>query len=64
MSLSKSSEYPIKIYDAFEADPMDSLLASYSKVEMDEKMSLQILLSPTNTSVHKQMRKKIEDIKE
>lgn len=53
MSLSQPSEYPIKTYEAFEADPMDSLLSAYSKVELDEKLCLQILLSPTNTSVHK-----------
>jgi TraM recognition site of TraD and TraG len=62
--LKKSSEYPLKTYESFEADPMDSLLASYSKVDSDEKLSLQIMISPVAASVHKSMRKKIEKIKE
>jgi len=43
---------------------MDSLLASYSKVDSDEKLSLQIMISPVPSSVHKAMRKKIDKIKE
>lgn len=62
--LKKSSEYPIKSYESFEADPMDSLLASYSKVEADEKLSLQILISPIEMGYLKQMRKKIDEIKQ
>lgn len=62
--LEKHSVYPIKTYESFEADPMDSIFSSYSKVERDEKMSLQLLISPTWDSVHKLMRKKIDDIKE
>lgn len=62
--LKKNSEYPIKTYESFEADPMDSLLASYSKVESDEKLSLQILISPIEIGYLQKMRKKIDDIKE
>lgn len=62
--LKKQSEYPIKTYESFEADPMDSLLASYSKVEADEKLSFQILISPIEISHLKKMRKAIDDIKE
>lgn len=62
--LTKSSEYPLKNYESFEADPMDSLLASYSKVEADEKLSLQLMMSPVHVGIHKSMRKKIESIKE
>ncbi len=62
--LKKSSEFPLKTYESFEADPMDSLLASYSKVDADEKLSLQIMISPVPSSIHKAMRKKIDKIKE
>jgi hypothetical protein len=43
---------------------MDSIFASYSKADTDEKMSLQIMISPVDNSVHKYARKKIEKIKE
>lgn len=62
--LKKQSEYPIKTYEVFEADPMDSLLSAYSKVESDEKLALQILISPVDISHLKIMRKTIDDIKE
>jgi len=63
--LSKASVYPLKTYEAFEAaDPMDSLLSSYNKIEPDEKMSLQILFEPLSDNVHSKMREKIENIKE
>jgi hypothetical protein len=62
--LSEDSVYPIKTYDVFEADPMDSILSSYSKVESDEKMSLQILIAPVAPRTHAIMREKIENIKE
>lgn len=62
--LSKKSVYPIKTYDTFEADPMDSTLSSYSKVDMDEKMVLQLLVSPVDNTLHKKMRKDIDKIKE
>ncbi len=62
--LKKASEYPIKTYESFEADPMDSLLSAYSKVESDDKLSLQILISPIEIGHLKKMRKKIDGIKE
>lgn len=62
--LKRSSEYPLKTYESFEADPMDSLLASYSKVDSEEKLSLQIMVSPVPASIHKSMRGTIEKIKE
>jgi len=43
---------------------MDSIFSSYSKVDRDEKMSLQILISPVDGSLHKKMRESIDDIKE
>jgi hypothetical protein len=44
--LSKSYHYPLKTYDSFEVDPMDSILASCSRIEYDEKLVIQCLISP------------------
>ncbi len=62
--LKKDSVYPIKTYESYEADPMDSLLGAYSKVNVDEKISLQILVAPLQDSWLKKLRKKSEAIKE
>lgn len=62
--LKKHSVYPIKTYESYEADPMDSLLGSYSKVNVDEKINLQILISPLADSWLKKLRKKTEEVKE
>lgn len=62
--LKKDSDFPIKTYEYFEADPIDSLLGAYSKVNNDEHLSLQILFSPVDVERLKQMRKNIDKIKE
>jgi len=62
--LKKNNVYPIKTYESYEADPMDSLLGSYSKVTVDEKINLQILISPLADSWLKKLRKKTEKVKE
>ncbi len=62
--LKKESVYPIKTYESYEADPMDSLLGAYSKVNVDEKITLQVMVSPLQESWLKKLRKKSEHIKE
>jgi len=62
--LTKDNAYPLKNYEAFEADPMDSLLSAYSKVLTDEKMCLQILISPLDEDALKQLRKESKKIKD
>lgn len=62
--LTKDNAYPIKTYDSFEADPMDSLLSAYSKVLTDEKMCLQILISPLDEGALKELRSQSKKIKE
>ncbi len=62
--LTKSNAYPIKTYDWFEADPMDSILSAYSKVFKDEKMCLQILISPLDEKELKTLRKESKKIKD
>lgn len=61
--LNKDNVYPIKTYESFEADPMDSLLSAYARVLPDEKLCLQILISPMEESILKTMRKKAEKVK-
>ncbi|EKD25688.1 MAG: hypothetical protein ACD_80C00003G0001, partial [uncultured bacterium (gcode 4)] len=60
----KDNAYPIKTYESFEADPMDSILSAYSKVLNDEKMCLQILISPLDENALKALRKESKKIKE
>ena len=62
--LTKDNAYPIKTYESFEADPMDSILSAYSKVLNDEKMCLQILISPLDEKALKSLRKESKTIKE
>jgi len=62
--LKKNNVYPIKTYESLEADPMDSLLWAFSKLNNDEKMSLQILVSPLDESRLKKLRGKAEKVKE
>ena len=61
--LSKDDAFPIKNYEKFEADPMDSILSSFSRVKKDEKLQLQILIKPISEAWQWKFRKKIEKIK-
>lgn len=63
-TLSKSNAYPLKTYETFEADPMDSIISAFSRVESDEKLSLQILVSPLDESWQKTLRKQIKELQE
>lgn len=62
--LSKKDAFPIKTYESFEADPMESLISAFSRVENEEKLCLQILLAPVSEKEQQHMRKTIDDIKE
>ena len=62
-TLTKDSVYPIKTYESFEADPMDSLLSAFSHVRKDEKVCFQILVEPLQEKWLKDMRKEWEKIK-
>lgn len=61
--LTKDNVLPIRQYEYFEVDPMDSILAGYARVDTDEKLALQILVSPLSESRQKKMRKRVEAIK-
>ncbi len=62
-TLTKESVYPIKTYESFEADPMDSLLSAFSHVWKQEKVCFQILAEPLSEKWLKNMRKEWERIK-
>ncbi len=60
----KADTFPLKTYESFEADPMESIISAFARVDVDEKLCLQILVAPTDEKQQQHMRKKIEDIKE
>jgi len=62
--LTKESVYPIKTYETFEADPMDSILSAYSKILSDEKMDLQVLVSPLDEKQLMRLKKASKKVKE
>ena len=62
-TLTKEAVYPIKTYESFEADPMDSLLSAFSQVWKQEKVCFQILAEPLPEKWLKDMRKQWEKIK-
>ena len=62
-TLTKDSVYPVKTYESFEADPMDSILSAFSHLTKDEKACLQIMVEPLSEEWLKKMRKKGEQIK-
>jgi len=37
-TLTKDSVHPLKTYESFEADPMDSILSAFSNISRDEKV--------------------------
>ena len=58
-TLTKDSVYPIKTYESFEADPMDSLLSAFSHIWKEEKVCFQILVEPLSEKwLKKKTRKK------
>ena len=62
-NLKKDSVFPLKTYESFEADPMDSLLSAFSHVWKEEKVCFQILIEPLSEKWLKDMRKKWEKVK-
>ncbi|MDR3169614.1 MAG: hypothetical protein LBU27_07950 [Candidatus Peribacteria bacterium] len=62
-SLTKDSVHPIKTYESFEADPMDSILSAFSNISKEEKACLQIMVEPLSEEWLKKMRKKGDKVK-
>lgn len=63
-SYTKEDAYPIKMYDSFEADPMESIISAFARVDVDEKLCFQMLIAPVEEKAQSSMRKRVEDIKE
>lgn len=63
-TLTKDSVHPVKTYESFEADPMDSILSAFSNITKEEKVWIQILVEPLHEEWLKKMRKRAEDIKD
>jgi hypothetical protein len=54
----------LKNYESFEADPMDSILSACSRLTRDEKMSLQLLVTPLEGKPYKNFVKYAEKVKD
>lgn len=63
MTLSKDFHLPVKTYEQFEADPMDSILSSFSKITYDETLAIQLSIKPLDESFIRQERHTLEDVK-
>ncbi len=62
--LNKKDVFPLKNYDSFEADPMDSILSACSRLSRDEKLSLQLLVSPLSWKRYERFVSVAEKIKD
>ena len=62
--LSQKSNLPLKTYETFELDPMDSILSAFSRITYDEKFVFQIMIHPVTDKQVSKFRTKSEKIKE
>ncbi len=63
IKLAKEDTLPIKTYDNFEVDPMDSILSSFSKVNWEEKLALQFVVTPLPDDKQSEFSEKVENAK-
>ncbi len=63
ITLAKKYQLPIKTYENFEVDPMDSIYSSFSKITKEEKLCVQYIVTPLDEALNNKNRKNIEDIK-
>lgn len=61
--LAENTIAPIKTYENFEADPMDSILSAYARVLFEEKLCLQVLIAPINKDLYEKLRAEVESYK-
>ena len=62
--MTKGSNLPIKTYETFELDPMDSILSAYSRITYDEKLIFQVMIHPVTDKQTASFRSKSDKIKE
>lgn len=56
--------YPIRTYDQFDADPMDVIVSSFTKLKKEgEGLALQILVRPAGDTFIKKIGKILEEVK-
>lgn len=60
---SKDSIWPLKTYDQFDFDPLNSILNSFSKIKtIGEGAAIQIIIKPQNDRHTKRYKKTLDDI--
>jgi hypothetical protein len=62
-TLLKETTLPIKTYESYEIDPMDGILSSFARVDSDEKLMVQLLMSPLDESWQQKIKKNVEELK-
>jgi len=60
---SASYVYPLKSMEKMDADPMNNILNALSKVQVDDKIGIQILIKPATTSWRRYILESIEKLK-
>lgn len=63
ITLAKKYQLPLKTYEHFEVDPIDSIFSSFSKITSLEKLSIQYIITPLSENVNNKDRKNSEEIK-
>lgn len=61
--LASNNALPIKTYQNFESDSFSGILNAFSKIDDNEGMALQIVLSPVDKKEKKNIQKILEDLK-
>ncbi len=60
-SLERHPALPLRLYESFDSDPMNLLLAAFSKLEAEgEAACIQVLVGPPNANFTKEYRHKME----
>ncbi len=58
----RESAYPLKTYEVFEADPMESILSACSRLSVDEKLSIQRYVAPVNEKTVENITDRIDEL--
>ncbi len=60
--LSKDFHYPLKTFNSFSADPINTIISSLSKISSNDGVAIQILIRPVADSWQKEGRKIAEEM--
>ncbi len=61
-SYARESAYPLKTYEVFEADPMESVLSACSRLSPDEKLSIQWYVAPVSDKQTEKLTDRIDEL--